>query len=300
MTTSVTVCLCTYRRPHLAETLKSLEQQQLPDDVRLSISVADNDLLESGRDLVEEFKQHTNLEVSYAVQPQKNISMARNTSVANAHSQWLAFIDDDEKASPTWLATLLACARQFDADAVMGQVHTRYPAQTPEWISAGNYFSKSLPPTGSKLDVGSTCNALVKRSVLPHPKTPFDVNRGTQGGEDTTLFHDIHTQGGVIVSCREAVVSELVEPQRLNRRYLLQKATRIGETYASIFFTPLSPTGKSLQLLKACAQTLIAALGAVVLRPMGKKHSFRYVMKMMSNWGKVRFFLNTPPVELYK
>ncbi|USD36067.1 glycosyltransferase family 2 protein [Ferrimonas sp. SCSIO 43195] len=300
MTTSITVCLCTYRRPHLAETLNSLQQQQLPDDVHLSISIADNDLLESGRALVEAFQQHSDLQVSYAVQPQKNISMARNTSVANARGQWLAFIDDDEKASPTWLATLLACARQFDADAVMGQVDTRYPEQTPEWISAGNYFSKSLPPTGTHMDVGSTCNALVKRSVLPHPSAPFDVSRGTLGGEDTTLFHDIHARGGVIVSCREAVVSELVEPQRLNRHYLLQKATRIGETYAAIFFTPLSPAGKTVQFLKAFAQTVIAAFGAVLLRPIGKKHSFRYVMRMMSNWGKVRYFFNTPPVELYK
>ncbi|WP_298445074.1 glycosyltransferase family 2 protein [uncultured Ferrimonas sp.] len=300
MTTRVCVCLCTFKRPQLIDTLNSIDAQQLPENVTLTLSIADNDAAGSGRAIVEQFRQQSDMEVHYEIQPEKNISCARNTTVKNAQGDWLVFVDDDEFAEPDWIAKLLECAEQHQADVVLGKVVIHYPKHTPQWILDGDYFHKHTPVTGTVVTVGSTCNALVRASCLPDPQAPFDLNYGITGGGDTHFFSRIHRSGGRIVTCREAVVSETVEDDRLNRDYLIRKATRIGETYAMIFFCKLSPLAKALQFSRAGVQAGVAGLFALLLTPFGSKRSFKYEMVMRSNWGKVRFFMNTPPVEIYK
>lgn len=298
--TEVTICLCTYKRAQLLDTLDSIEAQQLPDGVTLSLSIADNDAAGSGGAIVDAFKKQSRIPIHYEVQPEKNISVARNTTVRNASGDWLVFIDDDEIAQPDWIAQLLDCAARFDADVVLGSVQIDYPEHSPQWIVDGDLFKKHTAPTGTQVTVGSTCNALVRRSRLPHPSAPFDLQYGITGGGDTHFFNRIHKGGGKIVTCREAVVSETVEDNRLNTDYLKRKATRIGETYAVIFFSSLPPMQRIGHCLRAALQAAVAGLLALLTSPFGKARSFRYVMMMMANWGKVRFFFNTPPVEIYK
>ncbi|TKB48191.1 glycosyltransferase family 2 protein [Ferrimonas sediminicola] len=300
MTATISVCLCTYKRPQLLDTLSSLQAQRLPPGVAMEISIADNDAQGSAKALVDRFRRSVTFKVLYEVQPEKNISCARNTTVKNASGDWLAFIDDDEIAEPDWLASLLACAQAHDADVVLGAVQIHYPPQTPEWILEGDYFRKFTPPTGTVMNVGSTCNALVNRRVLPDPEAPFDIRFGITGGGDTQFFNRMHRSGAKIVACREARVSETVEENRLNRDYLMRKATRIGETYAVIFFSALPLPARVWHCTRAAAQAAVAGSLALVCGPLSARRSFRYLMKMRANWGKVRFFINTPPVEIYK
>ncbi len=300
MTVRISVCLCTFQRPQVFDTLLSIEQQQLPDNVELEISVADNDAQGSGQAAIARFQQQSTIPVQYEIQPQKNISFARNTTLKNATGEWVIFIDDDEIAAPDWVAQLWACAQSYQADAVLGRVIIHYPENTPTWILEGDYFQKYTAPTGTEVRVGSTCNALVRRRSLPDSPNSFDPNYGITGGGDTHLFNRLYRHGGKIVTCREAIVSETVEPERLNQDYLLRKATRIGETYAVIFFSALNPLSKIWQLSRATVQTLVAGALALCCGPFTHKHSFRYRLLMNTNWGKVRFFFNAPPVEIYK
>jgi glycosyltransferase involved in cell wall biosynthesis len=43
----------------------------------------------------------------------------------------IAFLDDDEEASPGWLAALIETQRRYDADVVFGPVRARAPVLTP-------------------------------------------------------------------------------------------------------------------------------------------------------------------------
>ncbi|WP_417347055.1 glycosyltransferase family 2 protein [Ferrimonas sp.] len=300
MTETISVCLCTYKRPQLLETLSSLQAQKLPPGVAMEISIADNDAEGSGKAVVDAFRRSTTFRVHYEIQPEKNICCARNTTVKNAKGDWLAFIDDDEIAEPDWLASLLQCAHFHNADVVLGAVHIDYPPQTPKWILDGDFFRKYTPPTGTEMSVGSTCNALVSRTVLPDPKAPFDPRFGITGGGDTEFFNRMYRRGARLVSCREALVSETVEENRLNKDYLMRKATRIGETYAVIFFSALPLPARVWHCSRAAAQACVAGALALVCGPLSSRRSFRYLMKMRANWGKVRFFFNTPPVQIYK
>lgn len=300
MPTLICVCLCTYRRPQLAQTLASIAAQQLPRDYEVAISIADNDPKGSGKAIVDRFRQQTTLDISYQIQPVKNIALTRNASVSNAKGDWLAFIDDDEVADNDWLASLLACAAKYDADAVVGQVNTIYPAQTPTWIRDGDLLGRQTAVTGTRINVGLTGNALVKRASMPDRYAPFDPDLGTTGGEDSAFFLSIHCAGGRIVTCREAIVSETAESHRLNADYLLAQATRVGETYARTFIAPARGAAKVIELVKAIIKVGWDGILAMVLRPFGRHLSFRYRMGMNNHLGKLRYMFKVKPVEMYK
>jgi hypothetical protein len=52
MTIAIDVCVCTYRRASLADTLRSIKTQQLPAGSNVRVIVADNDETPSARDVV--------------------------------------------------------------------------------------------------------------------------------------------------------------------------------------------------------------------------------------------------------
>ncbi|WP_163535897.1 glycosyltransferase, partial [Klebsiella pneumoniae] len=57
---------------------------------------------------------------------------------------FVAFIDDDETASPGWLVELLAMADATGAAAVLGPVRAHYHADAPDWMRKGDFHS-TLP-----------------------------------------------------------------------------------------------------------------------------------------------------------
>src|SRR5207244_1463324 len=117
---TIDVCVCTFRRPHVAQTLRSIAAQQGLEGRRLRIIVADNDEEPSARTLIARTAAELDVPVSYVHAPARNISVARNACLQQAGGDWLAFIDDDEIADPDWLAALLAEAERAGWDAVLG------------------------------------------------------------------------------------------------------------------------------------------------------------------------------------
>src|ERR1700680_1280790 len=98
----VSVCIATYRRiERLRAVLEDLaHQSRLPDQV----VVVDNDLAGSARPLIEQLRASgAPFMIAYEVQPERNIAVTRNLTVRLADGDWLAFIDDDERAPASWL-----------------------------------------------------------------------------------------------------------------------------------------------------------------------------------------------------
>src|SRR3984893_17792103 len=103
----VSVWICTYRRPQLLKRLlQTLEKQETHGLFTFSIVVADNDGRRSAEALVSDFAADAAIAVTYCVEPQQNISLARNKAIANAIGDFIAFIDDDESPAKRWPLTL--------------------------------------------------------------------------------------------------------------------------------------------------------------------------------------------------
>src|SRR5438034_6155244 len=115
------VCIATYKRPTLLEqTLASILAQVLPHDIIIETIVVDNDPERSAAGIVEKHHDTDSISFKYFSQPIKNISLTRNMAVHNASGTYLVLIDDDEVASPRWIATLLKAADKYGADGVFG------------------------------------------------------------------------------------------------------------------------------------------------------------------------------------
>ena len=119
-TPRISVCIATYRRAdRLALLLQDLLAQTL---LPVQVVVVDNDAGLSAQATVDQFnaQQHARaatFELVYGTQLERNISLTRNLTVAMATGEWLAFIDDDERAPLNWLQQL------FDAAQALSLIH---------------------------------------------------------------------------------------------------------------------------------------------------------------------------------
>jgi succinoglycan biosynthesis protein ExoM len=292
---TVSVCIATYRRAErLAAVLDDLTRQlRLPDEV----VVVDNDAAASARPVVEErLRQSAPFPIRYAVQPVKNISLTRNKTVELAGGDWLAFIDDDERAPPPWLKQLVEAAGRDAADGVLGPVDPIVPSSAPAWIRRGRFYDFPRMATGTvippnRLRFG---NVLVNGSWLRGAEAPFDPALGLTGGEDGDLLSRLVQRGARLVWCDEAIVREPVEASRLSLRWLLRRALSGGQDFARHSlagrYGTMSGAKRVRFFLRALAQALAAAALALVVWPLGRHHAARWLTTLSANVGKLSVF----------
>ena len=293
---NISLCVATYRRPdRLAALLADLvKQQRLPDEV----VVVDNDAVGSARGVVERRRQlGAPFPIYYDIQPIKNISLTRNRTVALASGEWIAFVDDDERAPEAWLEQLIATAIRESADGVLGPVVPIVPADAPAWIRHGNFYAWARMETGAiiplnKLRFG---NVLLRGTLLRDTPAPFDPAYGLTGGEDGDLLGRLAQSGARIVWCDGAVVHEPVETARLSLRWLLLRALRGGQDFARHRLTGrfghLTSTGRVRLFLRALLQSALAAVLALVSWPRGHHRAVYWLLKLSANVGKMSIFL---------
>ena len=108
----VSIGLCTYKREYVLETLKSLMKQELPEGVVINeVIVVDNDKDRSAEKLIQTLDIPESFNLKYINEPEKNISAARNQILNNVTGDWLALLDDDETADPTWLKSFVEAVK---------------------------------------------------------------------------------------------------------------------------------------------------------------------------------------------
>ncbi|MEI4234893.1 glycosyltransferase family 2 protein [Roseovarius sp. D22-M7] len=294
--TVVAVTLCTFRRPEVADTLRSLFAQQLPEGLHLKIIVADNDVAPSGRTAVEAAAAGAPWPVTHIHAPDRNISIARNAGLeAAGEADWIAFLDDDEVAEPDWIARLIGCASRTGADAVFGPAIAEYGPETPAWIRMRDYHSNHPATNAGAVITGHTCNALLRWRGTAWRGARFDPARGRSGGEDTAYFLEVHRHGARFAICQDAIVREAVPAQRLSFRWIARRKYRSGQSFAA------SAQGSPARLrlaTTACGKATLCAAAAVVTVP-SKEHRIYWVLRGILHVGVVAGCLNLRQTHVY-
>lgn len=289
---SVSVCIATYRRTErLCVLLEDLGKQEvLPDQV----VVVDNDVAGSARATVEEFKhKDSRLPISYEIQPERNISATRNRTVHLATADWMAFIDDDERAPPQWLRLLLESAARFQADGVLAPVEPQLPAAAPAWIRRGKFYDWPHVPTGAVVPLKHLRfgNVLLRGRLLREEPGPFDPAYGLSTGEDGDLLLRLIDKGARIVWCDEALVWEPIEPKRLSLRWLLQRSLSGGQQHARLAmqgrYHRVNGAMRAALIARWCAQLVIALVLAALSWPWGRHRAVAWLIKAWANFGKL-------------
>ena len=294
---SVCVVIPTFRRPQgLALAINSVVAQTGLDDVGLSLIICDNSPEASARAQVAAFAASAPIAVTYVHEPKTGVANARNSAVAAAHSDFIAFLDDDEEAPATWLSALLNTQTRFDADVVFGPVAARLmddSVQYPHYFEA--FFSRKGPDASQAIDVYYGCgNSLIRRAVMP-PHKPFCTEHNDMGGEDDKLFYGLQAKGTRMAWSAEATVFEDVPPSRSTLNYTLRRAFAYGQGpsfSAALGHKPLTCIGWMLQ---GVVQGVLFSVIGGALYLMGSRDSAPRLDKAARGFGKLMWF---PPFKI--
>jgi len=219
------------RTKGLRRLLDGVADLTIPEKSRIEVLVVDNDPLNSGKGVVEEFVRATNFACSYLSEPRRGISHVRNRLLDFAleqNAEFLAFIDDDEVPRQDWLGNLMVTQRELQAAIVGGPVIRVFPSGTPAWYSRICFFEARREPTGLTRKSIDTGNSLLHLRDIRRLGLRFDESLSLSGGEDMFFSRQALQRGAVLVWAADAEVFEYVTASRLTRRWIIKRAFRSG------------------------------------------------------------------------
>lgn len=185
----------------------------------------------------------------YLHQPEPGIAAARNAALEAAGTDLVAFIDDDERPRPGWLAALLRTWREYGHPAaVAGLVVADYESEPDEFLLAGRFFQRQQRPTGTELPAAAAGNLMLDLRQLDAIGLRFDAGFGLTGGEDTLLTRTLAANGGRLVWCNDSVVAERTPTTRLTRSWVRQRSFSHGNSAGLVQLALADQTGRRERL----------------------------------------------------
>lgn len=289
----ISVCICTFRRPILlAKLLHALDHQVTDGLFTYSVVVTDNDAMQSARQAVSEFVESSVISTTYCVEPRQNIALARNRALEAAKGEFVAIIDDDEYPTDTWLLSLLKVCMETGAGGVLGPVLPYFEETPPLWVTKGRFFERPRHETGYRVSASEarTGNVLLRRKLFEGAVEVFREEFGT-GGEDVEFFGRMMKNGHQFIWCNEAIVKELVPPNRCRRAYLLKRALLRGRN------TFEQEEGRIINVAKSIIAVPVYAAALPVLLVLGEHHFLKYLIKLCDHGGRLLALIRLNPVH---
>ena len=263
----VSVVIPTRGRPEsLERAMRSVFAQTGVAADRVELVIVDNDAAAGAEPTVMRLWADAPFEVVYVCEPSPGVASARNRALVASRAPFIAFLDDDEEASPGWLAALIEARERFDADVVFGAVRGLAPDQACRHRSyLERFFSREGPPEAGLIEHPYGCgDSLIRRAALPPREAPFSLAQNLIGGEDDILFQEMRAAGARFAWSPEAWVIEHPEPARLTLGYALRRAFAYGQgpTYACVHKDPPDRLGAVRWMAVGVVQAAVFGLWA--------------------------------------
>lgn len=195
------------RAKQLAEAVRSVLDQELPNGIALEVVIAVSDP-GSRADVEKAYELAADSRVIVALARARGAGAARNAGIAASQGSIVAFIDDDCVARPGWLMAALAALE--DADLVQGRT---VAARPKGWLE----HSVQVDPPSWRWE---TCNLVARREAVDRAG-PFDESWNSEGrigaqyGEDVEWGWRVVRRGARPAFTRDAVVEHAVQPRTL-------------------------------------------------------------------------------------
>lgn len=234
--TSVVICAYTTKRwIQLQAAVKSVASQAT--DVEVVIVIDHNDELLA--DSVAQWPQHHVLANRFA----KGLSGARNTGVAEATGDVIAFLDDDAFAASGWLDELNAGFSDQSVGGVGGRVVPAWEQPPPYWLPPEFLWVVGcsyvgLPAVAQEVRNPIGANMAFRRSVFEHVGGfREEIGRiGTTplGCEETELSLRARAADFTIWYRPDAIVHHSVPAERTTLRYFIRRCYAEGMSKALV------------------------------------------------------------------
>lgn len=302
MTQKLVIAVCTAQRPKmLMSCLESLERLVRPAGTELSVVVVENETKPHFTgNTAEEVHEKLSVPVHFSAEKRKGIPFARNSALEAALEQepdWIALIDDDERAEPDWIEKLLSACTAFDAEVANGPVRRIYEKPAPHWWKSQLLKQR---PTGTEITEAPTNNILMSARIVANSGLGLRFDeRLTFGSEDIDFFRRTHAAGVKMIWVDDAFVEEDIPASRVTTGRLLSRmhmaatsgafniVLREGRLKAALHFIPKSFRRMFLGSL--------ATLVGFILKPFAKKRGEKLyyygLIRLMKGSGNLRGLL---------
>jgi glycosyltransferase involved in cell wall biosynthesis len=247
------------RNKQLERALESCVQQQAIAVDDYEIVVVDNSPDERARPLVARLAAQHSVAMLYISERRPGISFARNTGVASARGELVAFLDDDGEAHEDWLRNLWSTYRKYDPDVIWGALLPRFDGDLHGWDWFFNeQLTRPVGKTGARPNkLHGTNNSCIRRTAFPLSE-PFPPELGLLGGGDIAFFRKLEVAGRKFTYCAEAIVFDHFPAERTSYRYLLTRCYWQGQVTTYMYAIP------GMRSSKMVMRSLIAGVVGIV------------------------------------
>lgn len=295
----ISVIMPTFRRPEgLARALNSLTVQSAPKH-RIEIIIADNSPEATARKFVKDFAKTALHKVIYVHAEIPGVSNARNAAVAASTGRYIAWLDDDQEATPNWIAEMIATAQDFDAALVFCPTHAHLETQTKSDAQYIAFFSRLANHMRGPIDTFYGCgNSLMDCSKFTLPDPVFDPLANETGGEDDLLFTQIQKQDVITAWTPQTYTDEYIPAGRTNPEYVRKRSLAWGQGPSEIARDERDALALVKWMSVGTVQMFAYSLPMLVTKLFNHSSHIYWVGKFWQGAGKVFWFNNLKP-KLY-
>jgi glycosyltransferase involved in cell wall biosynthesis len=272
----LSVVICTYNRADILRgSIESL-LNQTGENGSFEILVVDNNSSDDTADVARTFAAEHG--IRYIFEPAQGLAYARNRGFAEARGEYIAYIDDDARADPDWIAGIYRIVQHPEQRPVGigGPIYPFYLSEKPEWF-LDEYEIRTWGDAPRFLERGeffSGSNMVFSRDILAR-FGGFDTNLGVKGdtlnlGEETRLFTRIwdgFLEKNLFYYSPDLKVFHLVPADKMTLHYFFKRRFMVGQSSLHSIFSPVDGYKKVSLTLGFSAFILYKSLVAMLKLP---------------------------------
>jgi len=231
----LTVVICTLNRASiLRDTLESFLSMDLPEEGSVELLIVDNNSADETPLIAKQFADTSSGRIRAVQERTPGLSHARNTGIAAARGDIIAFADDDVYFDRKWVKEILsAFTSDPGAHCAGGRSIPLFEHGEPEWMSPSLLTVYGSTNSGDEVKVMHYpehpfgLNMAFRREVFGAVGT-FNANLGRVGSsllsnEESDLFYRISQAGLKVVYTLHAIVQHRIPKARTDKKYILRR-----------------------------------------------------------------------------
>lgn len=249
----LSVVICTRNRAQSVVRVLKVLDNQTADPADLEVIVVDNASTDGTREVVEKSRGGLKFPLQVVTEVEAGLSSARNTGLARAAGEFVAYLDDDAFPVARWAEAFLTALKSGVALAAGGRTVLAWPSAPPKWLSEeyhGLYgsFDKGesamrLSWPASPIGANMAFSTAALRSV-----GGFDHRFGRSAGsllsnEELVVFRRFEAHGHAVIYVPDALAVHHVHPRRTRVRWILERAHAQG--MSDVILEDLAPARPS-------------------------------------------------------
>jgi len=297
----IIVACCTCLRPEtLRKSLETYKNLKKPENIRVDLLIVDNDKEASAYDVAKEFG------AIYVVEENRGIANARNRvlkEAINLGATHIAMFDDDGLLDENWLINHIDFYNNNEVNVISGPQYSHFEKAYPKYITHNNIFkSDTTKKTGQILKSCATNNVFMQLDIVKDKNIYFNAEKYIfMGGEDGDFFRRVTEAGFILKFNKDAVVKELIEDNRANIEWILNRYYYNGYSGAYLKFGESKNNKKKIfYLLKTM---LIYGLDTALIIPsmlFGKTAYYNMLGMSLKTKGKIEGAIILKPLNYYE